>query len=98
MPRRVRLRAQEAATGRLAQELRRPPTEDEVAEELGMEVAEYRAFLERYSRAHVASLEARTENEGAPGIEYGSLLAYAPPSTRSRRPTSKSCAPSSSAP
>ncbi len=75
MPRRVRLRAQEVekATTRLTQELRRSPTEAEIAEEVGVEVAEYRGFLDQYSQAQVASLEARLEDGS--GIEYGALVA-----------------------
>ncbi len=61
MPRRVRVRAQEVekAATKLTQELRRPPTEAEIAAEVGVGVAEYRLFLDQYSRAQVASLEAR---------------------------------------
>ena len=76
VPRRVRSRAREVEKARtkLAQELRRPPTEAEIAEEVEMEVAEYHDFLGKYSRAHVASLEARIESEEGPGIEYGALV------------------------
>ena len=76
VPRRVRGRAQEVerATVRLAQDLRRPPTEAEVAREADLTVAEYREFLSQYSRAHVGSLEARLEIDGGIGAEYGSLL------------------------
>ena len=47
VPRRVRLRAQEVdqATTKLAQELRRPPTEVEVAWELGAKVEDHQNFL-----------------------------------------------------
>ena len=76
VPRRVRLRAQEieAATVRLTQDLRRPPTEAEIAGEAGLDVGAYHDFLDQYSRAQVASLEARLEVDGKPGIEYGALL------------------------
>ena len=76
VPRRVRGRAQEVerATVRLTQNLRRPPTEAEVAREADLTVAEYREFLSQYSRAHVGSLEARLEIGGGIGAEYGSLL------------------------
>jgi len=76
VPRRVRGRAQEVerATVRLTQNLRRPPTEAEVAREADLTVAEYREFLSQYSRAHVGSLEARLEIDGGIGAEYGSLL------------------------
>ena len=75
VPRRVRMRAQEveAAKVRLAQRFRRAPTEAEIARELGLEIGEYRDFLDQYSRAQVASLEARLEVNGQPGIEYGAL-------------------------
>ena len=40
-----------------------------------MELAQYQEFLEKYSRAYVASLEARLEaDSGGPGIEYGALI------------------------
>lgn len=39
-----------------------------------MKVPEYRAFLEQHSRAQAASLEARLETDGGPGIEYGALV------------------------
>jgi len=76
VPRRVRTRAQEVerATQKLSQDLLRPPTEDEIADEVGMGVEEYRGFLDQYSRAQVASLEARLDTEGGTIGEYGSLL------------------------
>jgi RNA polymerase sigma factor FliA len=76
VPRRHRLRTQEVeqATVRLSQKLRRSPTEVEIAEEAGVEVGEYRGFLDQYSRAQVASLEARSEVGDKPGIEYGVLV------------------------
>ncbi len=76
VPRRIRSRAREVEKARikLAQELRRPPTEAEIAEEAGMEVAQYHDFLGKYSRAHVISLEARLKVEGGSGIEYGALV------------------------
>ncbi len=76
VPRRHRRRAREVeqATVRLTQKLRRTPTEVEIAEEAGIEVEEYRGFLDQYSRAQVASLEARPEGGDKPGIEYGALV------------------------
>ena len=76
VPRRVRLRAQEVdqATTKLTQELRRPPSEMEVAGELGARVEDHRNFLQQYSRAQVASLEARLEMDGGPGGEYGAFV------------------------
>ena len=76
VPRRVRLRAQqvEAARTKLTQELKRSPLETEIAGELGMEIGEYHGFLDQYSRAQVASLEARLDGDGKRGIEYGALV------------------------
>jgi RNA polymerase sigma factor for flagellar operon FliA len=64
----------ETATAWLTQELRRAPTEAEIAGELGIEVEEYHNFLDQYSRAQVVSLEARLDVEGRSGIEYGALV------------------------
>src|ERR671914_2867658 len=66
LTRRVRRWAREVefARGELAQRLRRAPTEDEVARRLGVGIAEHRAFLDRYRRAQVGSLEARLEYDG----------------------------------
>ena len=76
VPRRVRSRARqlEKARIKLAQELRRQPTEAEIAEEADMEIADYHDFLGKYSRAHVVSLEARLETDGGAGAEYGALV------------------------
>ena len=76
VPRRVRTRAREVerAKAKLSQDLLRPPTEGEVAEEVGMGVEEYRGFLDQYSRAQVASLEARLDTESGTIGEYRSLL------------------------
>ena len=61
---RRRAREVELARGQLAQRLGRTPTEEEVARELGVGLAEHRAFLDRCRRAQVASLEARLESDG----------------------------------
>ena len=76
VPRRVRTRAREVerAKAKLSQDLLRPPTEGEVAEEVDMGVEEYRGFLDQYSRAQVASLEARLDTESGTIGEYRSLL------------------------
>lgn len=76
VPRRVRVRAQEAerANARLSQRLRRPPTEEEVAAEMEIDLKEYRGFLEQYSRAQVSSLESRLESDGGPGAEFQTLI------------------------
>jgi RNA polymerase sigma factor FliA len=76
VPRRLRSRAREVERARLelTQKHRRPPREDEIAAEAGMTVAEYRSFLEQYSRTHVASLEAPPEANGGPGNELGALV------------------------
>jgi len=76
VPRRLRARAQEVekASTSLAQRLRRAPTEEEIAAEAGMELTEYRSFLEQHSQAQVASLDARPEGGEGPGAEYGALI------------------------
>lgn len=76
VPRRVRLRAQEIeqAKTRLDQELRRPPSERELSEEVGMTVEGYRGFLDQYSRAHVSSLESRLEIDGGLGAEFQAFV------------------------
>jgi RNA polymerase sigma factor (sigma-70 family) len=73
---RARAREVERARIKLAQELRRPPTAAEIAEEADMELTEYHDFLEKYSRAHVASLEAPLDGDGEEqtGIELGMLV------------------------
>ena len=76
VPRRVRVRAQEIerATARLGQDLRRTPTVEEVAEELGVDVEEHRSFLEQYARSQVTSLESRLEVDGGIGVEFQALV------------------------
>jgi len=76
VPRRVRVRAQEVerANARLSQSLRRPPTEEEVAEELGTSLDKYREFLSQYSQAQVSSLEHRVQAEGGFGAEFQALV------------------------
>jgi RNA polymerase sigma factor for flagellar operon FliA len=61
---RQRAREVELARGQLAQGMGRTPTEEEVARELGVGIAEHRAFLERCRRAQGASLQARLECDG----------------------------------
>ena len=69
VPRRLRACAQEVEKARtsLAQKLRRAPTEEEIAAEAGMELTEYRSFLEQHSQARVATLDARLEGGESPG-------------------------------
>ena len=76
VPRRVRMRAQEIerATARLGQSLRRTPTAEEVAAELGVDVEEHRSFLEQYARSQVTSLESRLGMEGGLGVEFQALV------------------------
>jgi RNA polymerase sigma factor FliA len=76
VPRRLRVRAQEVEKARtgLAHKLRRAPTEEEIAAEAGMELTEYRSFLEQHSQAQVASLNAHLEGGEGPGAEYGTLI------------------------
>lgn len=77
VPRRVRARAQEIerAIAALTQDLRRPPSEKEVASKVGVSIEEYRRFLESYSRAQMSSLEARIETDGNVGAEFQTLVA-----------------------
>jgi RNA polymerase sigma factor for flagellar operon FliA len=78
IPRRLRQRAREAerATAKLTQELRRSPTEVEIAEEMGIRVANYRALIDQYARARVASLENSWEASGGKktGVEQRTLV------------------------
>jgi len=77
LTRRVRQRSREVdhIKGELAQRLGRMPTEEEVARELGVGIAEHRAFLERCSRSQVGSLEARLDSGGGPGGELHQIVA-----------------------
>ena len=70
LPRTARLRARklEMARCELAQRYGRPPTESELANRLGVSLADHRAFVDRVSRSHVGSLEGRPG--GAP-VENG---------------------------
>lgn len=69
VPRRIRVRAQEfeRAMTHLAQSLGRAPTEKEIVDEMGLTLEEYRNFRNLYSRAQMASLEARLDSEGSGG-------------------------------
>ena len=77
LTRRVRRRAREAesARARLAQRLGRTPAEEEVARELGVGIADHRAFLEGLWRAQVGSFEARLECGDGPGRDLHQLVA-----------------------
>jgi RNA polymerase sigma factor FliA len=77
IPRRVRMRVQEAdrVRHRLAQKLRRPPTEAEVAAEMGVDPRQHKALLEQYSRAHVGSLDARFESADGSAVELQAMVA-----------------------
>ena len=77
LTRRVRQRSREVdlIKGDLSQRLGRMPTEEEVARELGVGIAEHRAFLERCSRSQVGSLEARLDSGGGPGGELHQMVA-----------------------
>lgn len=76
VPRRVRTHIQqtEIAKVRVTQQLRRPPTEGELAQAVGVSVEKHRAMLDQFSRAAVWSLEARIESEGGFGSQYGELV------------------------
>jgi len=77
LTRRVRRRAREAesARARLAQRLGRTPAEEEVARELGVGIADHRAFLAGLWRAQVGSLEARLECEDGLGRDLHQMVA-----------------------
>lgn len=72
---RLRMRQAERARVELAQKLGRAPTEPEVALHLGVDFGEHRALLDRYARAQVGSLEARSECGRGPGRELHDLIA-----------------------
>lgn len=76
VPRRVRSHIQQTETAkvRITQQLRRPPTEEELARAVGVSVEKHRAMLEQYSRAAVWSLDARIESEDGAGSRYGELV------------------------
>lgn len=76
VPRRIRMRAKEVerTNAKLGQSLRRPATEEEVAEELGISLKEHQNFLGQYSRAQVSSLESRIEVDGGLGAEFQALV------------------------
>jgi RNA polymerase sigma factor FliA len=77
LTRRVRRRVREAesARARLAQRLGRTPVEEEVARELGVGIADHRAFLAGLWRAQVGSFEARLECGDGPGRDLHQLVA-----------------------
>lgn len=76
VPRRVRAHVQQTETAklRLTQQLRRRPTEDELARAVGVNVEKHRGMLNQYSRAAIWSLEARIESEDGAGSQYGELV------------------------
>ena len=76
VPRRIRMKAQEAerVKASLSQSLRRAPAEGEIADELGISLAEYRDFLRQHSRAQVSSLDSRLEVDGGLGAEFQTFV------------------------
>lgn len=76
LPRRMRARAQEVERTRdaLAQRIGRPPTEEEVAHELGVGTKEHRAFLQLYSRTQVASFESHPQVDVSSGATIHELV------------------------
>ena len=70
-----RVREAESARARLAQRLGRTPAEEEVARELGVGIADHRAFLAGLWRAQVGSFEARLECGDGPGRDLHQLVA-----------------------
>jgi RNA polymerase sigma factor for flagellar operon FliA len=69
VPRRVRAQIQEIERAKrsLSQQLKRAPTEGEIARELNVTVSDYRKSLQYYTQAQVDSLDARIEGYGAGG-------------------------------
>lgn len=76
VPRRVRAHVQqsEAARVRVTQELRRPPTEEEMARAVGVSLEKHRSMMDQYSRAATWSLDARAESPDGAGSEFGDLV------------------------
>ena len=75
MSRRVRSRIQEIerAKGDLHQELKRPPTETQIAQKLDLSVVEYRKSVQHYTQAQVDSLDARAEaTDSGAGLQISS--------------------------
>ena len=68
LSRRTRSRAHQIDRARddLVQKLGRAPTESELVGRLGISVAEHRAFLDQYARAHVRSFESCAEYQEGP--------------------------------
>jgi len=76
LTRRVRrAREAESARARLAQRLGRTPAEEEVARELGVGIADHRAFLAGLWLAQVGSLEARLDCEDGLGRDLHQMVA-----------------------
>jgi len=76
VPRRVRSQIKDAelVTSRLAQNLRRNPTELEVAGEMNLPLDEYRNLLGWYTRSRIYSLEARMEMSERLGGELHGMI------------------------
>ncbi|MGH3088164.1 MAG: sigma-70 family RNA polymerase sigma factor, partial [Rubrobacteraceae bacterium] len=76
LPRRVRQRVREAKKARdeLSQTLQRAPTEEEVAEKLGVSAREHREFLSRHHQSQVWSLEANLEAGGELGRQLHQII------------------------
>ena len=76
VPRRVRTQIQEIERAKisLSQQLKRAPTEGEIARELNVTVSDYRKALQYYTQAQVDSLDARIEGygDGGGGLEIAS--------------------------
>ncbi|WP_119067968.1 FliA/WhiG family RNA polymerase sigma factor [Rubrobacter indicoceani] len=77
LPRRERQRVRESQRAResLEQELRRAPTEVEVAEKMGVETGDHQRFLSRYRQSQTLSLESGIESGTDGGFELHQVIA-----------------------
>lgn len=77
LPRRERQRVRESQKTReaLEQELRRAPTEVEIAEKMGVGVEDHQKFLNRYRQSQTLSLESGIEASSDGGFELHQVIA-----------------------
>lgn len=77
LPRRERQRVRESQKTResLEQELRRPPTEVEIAREMGVDTRDHQRFLSRYRQSQRLSLESGIESGNDGGFDLHQVIA-----------------------
>ncbi|MGI8649191.1 MAG: FliA/WhiG family RNA polymerase sigma factor [Rubrobacter sp.] len=77
LPRRERQRVRESQKTResLEQELRRPPTEVEIAREMGVDTRDHQRFLSRYWQSQRLSLESGIESGNDGGFDLHQVIA-----------------------